>query len=139
MGENKLPVTRELMDPALINFEDFINLYPQFEALEKWIKNCKDYIYKQALEGNVLPGYKLVSGKSTRVFTNAEEVARRLKDSGLSDNIIYDKNMKSLTGIEKIIGKVEFETLLGDLIEKKAGGLTLAIDNDPRHNMDEWE
>ena len=72
----------------------------------------------------------MVEGRSIRQFTNEDEVAKLAEAEGFTD--IYKQSLVSLTELEKRMGKKEFNRLLGHLVRKPQGKLTLVPESDKR-------
>ena len=114
----------EFADPALLSDEEISEIIGASEELSKWAGDI--YTYASALavnEGKQWDGYKLVEGRTRRKYTNEEAVAEAAKSAGYSD--IYKKNLISVTEMEKLMGKKKFKDILGFLVEKPRGKLTL--------------
>lgn len=87
--------------------------------LESWIKQVKDQAYGIATDGGVLPGYKLVEGRSVRKWKKgAEDV---LLDK-LGDKA-YEQKLIGITKAEKLLGKGALEEM--QITEKPEGKPTL--------------
>lgn len=121
----------EFADPALLSDEEIAEIIGVSEELSKWAGDI--YTYASALavnEGKQWDGYKLVEGRTRRKYTNEEAVAEAAKSAGYSD--IYKKNLIPVTEMEKLMGKKKFKDILGFLVEKPRGKLTLVSESDKR-------
>mgnify|MGYP000923715609 CR=1 FL=1 len=76
------------------------------------------------------PGYKVVEGRSNRKFTSDEEVAQAAMAAGYKD--IYKHTLVGITEMERLMGKENFNTILGSLVYKHRGKLTLVPESDRR-------
>ncbi|MBP3887687.1 MAG: DUF2800 domain-containing protein [Cellulosilyticum sp.] len=98
-----------------------------------WAKDVSDYMYEQATQhGRHFEGWKLVEGRSTRKYTDTIVVAKALKDAGYKEAVIYEKNLLTITAMEKVIGKKAFNEIVGHLIEKPQGKPVLVPIEDKR-------
>jgi len=98
-----------------------------------WAKDVSDYMYDQATQhGRHFEGWKLVEGRSTRKYTDTVAVAKALKDAGYKEAVIYEKNLLTITAMEKVIGKKAFNEIVGHLLEKPQGKPVLAPIEDKR-------
>jgi len=104
----------------------------QGPLLVDWVNSLKDSALKDALDGDVLPGYKLVHGKSSRMYKDTEKVAAAVLEKGYKEDELYKKDLIGITAMEKLIGKNGVEEILKDLIIKPAGAPTLVPESDPR-------
>ena len=121
-----------LVEPELLTMEQIVAVLPKADQLIDWLNDVKAYALKQAEKGETVPGYKLVEGRSTRRYGNAEDVAKRLIESGLEEALIYEKSLLGITAMERVLGKKKFASLLEDFIVKPAGKPTLVPEGDKR-------
>lgn len=104
------------------------------DTAEKWLKDVRDYANAQAINGVEFPGWKLVHGKRpSRTFKNKDDVILKLAHAGYTEET-YNKapELKSITELEKLLGKSAFDALLGDLVYQGEGALTLVPEDDKR-------
>ena len=121
-----------LVEPELLTIEQIVAVLPKADQLIDWLNDVKAYALKQAEKGETVPGYKLVEGRSTRRYGNAEEVSKRLLAAGINEALIYEKSLLGITAMEKLLGKKEFARLLEEVIVKPAGKPTLVPEGDKR-------
>ena len=128
-----LNVTEKQTDPGLMTLDEVAALLPHFATIKSWISSVEEFALASALEGDKIPGYKLVEGKSNRKFKSNEEVKKALKNAGIpEDSYLKPRELKTLTDLEKALTKKGFNTLLGDLVIKPEGKPTLVEEADPR-------
>lgn len=102
--------------------------------IKNWLKDVEEHALASALEGAKYPGYKLVEGRSNRTITDEEAaVLVLLKDH--AEEQIFNKKIKGITDLEKLLGKKNFESLLGPYIEKPPGKPTLVPESDRRPEL----
>lgn len=123
----------DFTEPALLTDEEIADILTKAEQLQSWAGDIRSYALDQAENhGKKWPGWKLVEGRSNRVYSDKQAVAGTLLLLGYDEEIIFDKEIKGITAMEKVLGKKNFEELLGDLIIKPAGRPTLVLESDPR-------
>ena len=83
-------------------------------------------------EDKTIPGYKVVEGRSNRVYTNQDEVVKRLVDNGYPEASLFEKKLYGISAMEKLLKKKTFNELIGDLVEKPKGKPTIAPESDKR-------
>jgi hypothetical protein len=124
----------EFRAPALLSDEEISEVLRKSDELAKWASDVYSFAQDQAIiHGKVWPGFKLVEGRSVRKYTSDEEEAEDAKAAGYNDN-----NKHSLIGIgqmEKLMGKEQFARILGHLVYKPQGKITLAPDTDKRESI----
>lgn len=100
--------------------------------LHSWVKDIEEFAYLQALKGRIWPGFKLVEGRSTRKFVDNDAVTAALIDAGVDSELLYERSLRSMTELEKRVGKNMFARILGDLVVKSPGKPTLVPSEDRR-------
>src|SRR5690554_2290907 len=120
----------EFKEPDLLDVKEIAEILKQAEDLAAWAKEIKEHALTLAFRDGVkIPGFKVVEGRSTRKITDDAELAKRLEAEGYDP---YKKVMKTLTELEKTVGKKRFAELADGLIEKPPGRPTLAPESDKR-------
>jgi hypothetical protein len=84
--------------------EHLAALYPHLDMIEGWCKEIRATAYEKALEGEQLPGLKLVAGKrGSRAWTDAEAAEAVLKSMRLKLDEMYKQQLQTPTQIEKVL------------------------------------
>lgn len=121
----------EFKPPELLSEEEIAEVLKVADELAKWAADVYAYAQDEAItHGRVWSGFKLVEGRSNRKYVNEEEVADAAKAAGYED--IYKKSLIGITEMEKLMGKKEFQKILGSLVYKPQGKITLVPDSDKR-------
>ena len=118
--------------PPLLSNEDVARLLVEAEGLVAWYKDLQDYATGALLSGEEVPGWKLVEGRSNRAFTNVDDAVNALLEAGYEEAVIYDRKPKTLSELEKMLGKATFAELLSGYVVKPKGKPTLAPESDKR-------
>ena len=92
-------------------------------------------MHEQAIAGRKFEGLKLVEGRANRVWKDQEKVKETLIDNLYSENQILISKLAGIGVIEKLLGKKEFNDVLGDLVIKPAGKASLVPESDKRPAM----
>ena len=100
--------------------------------LVKWYKDLEEYALSTILDGGEIPGWKAVAGRSNRTFTDQDSALAAIISAGYDEALVYDRKPKSLTELEKLMGKAEFAEKVGQYIIKPVGKPTLAPMSDKR-------
>ena len=104
------------------------------QDLIKWVKHLEEYAQNAILRGEKIPGWKLVEGRSIRSFSDIEKAFGILKEKGIAEELMYERKMLTLSQLESVIGKKDFNEYVGDLIIKPKGKPTLVVESDKRIN-----
>lgn len=131
-ADEKLKLARdEFKLPPLLTDEEIEEILVVLPDLSKWANEVMAYATDAAVNhGKQWEGFKLVEGRSIRKYVNEDEVAQAAKDAGYKD--IYRQSLIPLTEMQKLMGKQQFEDILGGLIIKPQGKPTLVPNSDKR-------
>lgn len=119
--------------PPLLSNEEIGDILTKAEGLAAWVSALKDYALKSILDGKSIPGWKAVEGRRVRSFTNADKAFEYLVSKKIvQEDMLYERKPLTLTGVEKLIGKKDFEAVLSEYITIKPGNPTLVNESDKR-------
>ena len=94
-----------------------------------WANGIKEYALEAAIGGKAWSDFKLVEGRSIRKYTSESDVVKAVKGAGYDP---YEKKVLGITAMTKLLGKKQFDELLGGLIAKPPGAPTLVPMSDKR-------
>lgn len=123
----------EFCNPNVLTYAEIGKILAQVKQLESWAKDVQEYAFEKAKKGVEVPGWKLVAGRSSRFIPETrqdqfrEELRMMFKESELTKS-----SFKSMSEIEKMLGKKDFASLFGDYIKISEGKPTLVPDDDKR-------
>ena len=131
-AEHFLEMARmEFRQPALLSDEEISEVMSKADELSKWASDVYAFAQEQAIcNGKHWPGYKVVEARSVRKYTSDEEVIEAARKAGYKD--IFKHSLISITEMERLMGKENFNTILGHLVYKPKGKLTLVPESDKR-------
>ena len=131
-AEEKLQLARfEFAPPPLLSDEEIEEILTKLDDLTKWASEIQAYAQDAAINhGKVWQGFKLVATRTNRRYTDEEAVIQAAKDAGYTD--IFRKSLIPITEMEKLMGKKNFTSILGPLMEKPQGRPTLVPVTDKR-------
>lgn len=102
------------------------------EKLASWLSDLQSYALQAILDGKPIPGWKVVEGKSNRVFTDVDEAIKAVQAAGYDEAMCYERKPKTITQFEKLMGKKEFAEKIGAFVTKPMGKPTLVEESDGR-------
>jgi len=121
----------EFRPPALLSDAEISEVLKVADELSKWASDVYTFAQDQAIiHGKEWTGFKLVEGRSNRKYTSDAEVAQAAETAGYSD--IYKKSIIGVTEMERLMGKAEFARIIGPLVYKPQGKVTLVPESDKR-------
>lgn len=131
-SESFLAIARfEFKMPDLLTDSEIEDVLSLADQLSKWATDIYTYATEKAInDGKEWTGYKLVEGRSKRKYSDEASVVEAVTNAGYKD--IHKKILLGITEMEKLLGKKNFETILGNLIEKPKGKITLVSESDKR-------
>ena len=118
--------------PPMLSDAEIGELLVRAEGLVQWYKDLCEYATQNILNGKEIPGWKVVAGKSNRAFKDVEEAFSKVIEAGYDEALLYERKPITLTGVESLLGKAKFETLLKDCVHKPLGKPTLVPLSDKR-------
>ena len=122
--------------PVLAPYEvaDVLRMEPMVTL---WLKKVKEQAMTTLMNGEELPGYKLVEGKlGNRKWKDEQTVYCTLKNMGYAERDITETKVLSPSQMDKAIGKKKVAELLEGLIERAPGAPTIAPITDKRPALD---
>lgn len=120
--------------PDILSDAKVAELLPFLDTAEKWIKNVRDYVFNQAMQGKKWKGYKLVRGKRpSRTWKDEMLVIDELAKAGYTSEQYFTKpKLRTPADLEKVLHKPAFDSLLGSYVYQGEGNLTLVPEDDSR-------
>lgn len=98
-----------------------------------WLAAVKAHALSALNRGETVKGWKLVEGRSIRVISDPEKAVDTLSSAlSVDPDMFYNKKIKGIGDLEKIVGKQRLTLLLDGNIVKPAGAPTLAKESDKR-------
>jgi hypothetical protein len=121
----------EVEKPVLARWEvaDVLKMEP---IITLWLKRVKAQAVTDMLNGEAVPGYKVVAGRGSRAWSDEEKVERTLREIGVPYDTVHTRELMSVAAMEKALGKDIMSTFLEDHIVKKTGAPTIAPETDKR-------
>ena len=121
-----------LFGQGVLTDEEIGDLLIRGKELVAWYKDLEEYALNALLNGGTIPGWKAVAGRSNRTFTDTDAAIAAVIAAGYDEALVYERKPKTLTELEKLMGKAEFTAKLGAYVVKPLGKPTLAPMTDKR-------
>lgn len=108
---------------------------PMTGPLEQWIDNVKEAALKYMMDGTPVPGYKVVESRTKRKISDPGKLTGILRGLGYKDEMFMKApELRTLTALEKLVGKKLFGEVAKDCVVKDPGKPTVAPESDRRQN-----
>lgn len=125
-------------DPTKLDGDEMADAYSRTSGLKKWAADIEDAALKMAYEedGSV-PGFKVVRSGGRRQITDPDAAITRLIEANFDPEDVYTRKPATLGQLDKLAGSAEeLQQVLGDLLVKGEGRLSLAKESDSRPPAD---
>lgn len=123
----------EFQLPPTLTDDEVEEILGQVDQLLSWAEDVKAYALAAALGGKRWKTYKLVEGRSTRRYSDENAVAEAVKAVGKDP---YERRLLGITAMTQLLGRKQFNEILGDLIVKPKGKPALVPLSDKRPALD---
>lgn len=100
--------------------------------IAKWLADLQEWALKECLNGGTIPGWKAVEGRGSRDWKDLDTAFAELEKQGINQELLWERKPLTVAQAEKVVGKKDFETFVGVLIDKKPGKPTLVKESDKR-------
>lgn len=127
-----LPGTSGDQDKRILSDSEIGDLLTKGAELVKWYKDLEEYALGAILKGVNIPGWKAVQGRSNRTFSDQDKAIEAVIKAGYDEALVYERKPKTLTELEKLMGKADFTEKVGAYVIKPPGKPTLAPLSDKR-------
>lgn len=111
--------------PPLLQNDEIYSIVSKLSDLKTYLNKLEAHVKKELYAGNAVAGYKLVAGRSSRVFTEgalSEIAAKELQPEAM----LYEKKPISVAALEKIVGKKDFSDNYGEYVRTETGSPSVA-------------
>nr|WP_279058063.1 DUF2800 domain-containing protein [Mobiluncus mulieris] len=121
----------EFAPPPQLTDTEIAQVLTKLPELKRWTSDVESYALSLAVnQGKTWAGFKLVEGRSIRKYADETKVVETAQAAGIND--IFEKKLKTITALEKQLGKKRFSKLLGELVIKPPGKPALVPETDKR-------
>ena len=121
----------EFRDPPLLSDVEMAEVLDKAQDLRSWVGDVEEFALNKAVETGTAPrGYKLATSVTHRKVIDVMLASEVLISKGIPKTEIWEKpKMKSIASLEKLAGKGQIVTWLGDLIQRPEGQPKLVRDS----------
>ena len=129
-SDEAFEVVGEMKPPNRMTDDEIEAVLPKLDSVIAYAEAVKEYALKKAIEqGRKWTGFKLVESQTKRKITDEVAVGKILTDAGYDP---YTKKLLSISDIQKMVGKSQFDTLVGNYVTRPKGQPTLVPEGDSR-------
>lgn len=130
----------EAGDPRTLSPKEVSIMLTKAKAVEDWCKDINEYALGLMMTGTEIEGYKVVEGRSSRKIKDEKELVDAMVRAGIDKELLYKpQELRTITDLEKVIGKKAFNAIAVDCIEKPKGKPTIALESDKRERFSSIE
>ena len=138
LADYELEKVQEDLEPDDLTDVDISDIIMRADSIKKWLTALEEYALSKALnDGIVWPGLKVVEGRRVRKISDEAAAQTVLINAGYeAEDFLKPPALKTITELEKLMGKKVFAETLKDYIIKPQGKPTLVINSDKRPPME---
>ncbi len=122
----------EFQDPDEITEDEIRKIFEKREEIISWIDSINSHVMSKLMRKEPFGDYKLVKGRSTRKIVNPEKVIEILDKEYDESLYMTAPKLLGITAIEKLVGKKNIDSKIGQFIEKTDSKPTIALLSDSR-------
>ena len=117
----------------LMSDEELGEWLRKVQGIAQYAKDLEEYALKELLAGKPITGYKLVEGRSARVWRDQDAAFAAIAATGIDEAMLYKpREHITLTEAERLLGKRAFAETCGQYVDKPRGAPKLAPEEDKR-------
>ena len=102
------------------------------DQVESFLHDVKAHAMARAMAGEKIPGMKLVQNRGRREWINHDMVLACAVKAHIRPDDVFIRKPKSISEIQKIMGKAAFEANFGKALRTKAGNVDLVPVSNPK-------
>lgn len=125
--------------PELMSPEELSDCLSKLPVIKDWVSALEEHALAKAMDGESIPGWKVVAGRSIRKISDPDAAETILMKAGFEPDDYLKQELKGISDLERLMGKKSFATLLGPYVVKPQGKPTLAPIDDPRPEYSQAE
>lgn len=119
-------------DKALIPAREIPGILRVADQVESFLHDIKAYAMTRAMAGEKIPGMKLVQNKGRRVWISNDRILACAVKAHMKPDDVFERKPKSISELQKILGKTAFEANFGPALKQKSGNLDLVPLSNPK-------
>lgn len=134
----RMMLAQDFGDPDLLDGDEMAEAYSRVSELKRWIADIEDAALKMAYEeAGSVPGYKVVLSGGRRGIKDDAKAIDALVAAGYDRSKVERVSIQTLGVLDKLTGSADnLQQVLGDLLVKSEGRLSLAPESDSRPEAD---
>lgn len=103
------------------------------ELIRSWLKAVEESALESAVQGNIIPGFKIVESTTRRTIVDPEGLEKVLRKAEPRQTNWYLKtSLRPIGELERAFGKEVFSELSDGFVKKPQGKPLLVPEDDPR-------
>lgn len=123
-------------DIEILDGDDYAEILAQIPAIKRFLTDIEAASLNRVYsEGESIPGYKVVLSGGKRVVADSDGALEALALAGYDPDQVSEKKISGIGVLEKLLGKVDFQTILGDYVNKTPGRPSLVPEGDKRPSV----
>jgi hypothetical protein len=138
LADYELEMVKEATKPDELTDIDIAEIIRRADSIKKWLTTIEEYaLHAATVDGISWPGLKVVEGRSVRKISDEGLAKELLLGAGYkADDFMKPQELKTITALEKLVGKKKFGEIMADVLIKPPGKPTLVDESDKRPAME---
>lgn len=120
------------VEEPLLNNEDISQVLQNAPKIRLFLDAVEKEALKRMLDGSKVTGFKLVAGRSNRKIVDEVGLFERLKAAGFWHEDVTVRKLRTITELERMVGKDKLKEIAGETIQKAAFKPVIATEDDKR-------
>ena len=130
VGDETFPDAYNPDSVNVLSVQDVANILPHVKLMQGWLNELEGYALSLLEDGVVVPGYKLVEGKTNRKWRDTDAALKALKRTKFKIDEVAPRKVITITQAEKLLGKKH--KIFNEHVYKPEGKPAIAPDSDKR-------
>jgi hypothetical protein len=130
----------DVQRPDLLQPEELSTILHRLPDIRKWLEAVQAAAYRRIVtDKEEVPGWKAIRSGGNRKITDPEKAIALLAQSSEKydvEDFFQPKKIKGLGELEKMVSKAGLPRILGDILVKGEGSISIVPEDDKR---DEWD
>lgn len=130
----------EIQRPDLLQPEEMSTILHRLPEIRKWADAVEAAANRRVIvDKESVPGWKAVLSGGRRYIVDQDKAVKLLSsasDKYGADEFFQPRKIKNLGDLEKMVGRAGLPRILGDVLQKSAGKISLVTEDDPREEYD---
>lgn len=119
-------------DTGLMTPGELAAVLPMLPGIKAWLSDVETVSLRRALDGEAIPGYKIVEGRTSRGYADMDACFDAVVAAGVDPAMLYERKPITVPALEKLLGKQTYNDTAAQYVQLTPGKPTLVPSTDKR-------